>query len=160
MGAGFPEQVVSILRMDNAALTHHQKSLVMASFQNSLKFERASADMRRLFGSCGSGRKQGALITEKAAESNVRYEGLDILAATRKARKQGLGKTKGDSSLKAGGDKVKGDGQTSKASNRKTGRRKTCYRCDNEYHLPPRCPWRDVPRREVRPFSQESVRPT
>ena len=51
MGAGYPEQFVSVLRMDNAALSRHEKSLVMASCHRSLEFETASGNMRRLFGS-------------------------------------------------------------------------------------------------------------
>ena len=66
MGAGFPGQFVSILRMDNAALSRREKSLVMASCHDSLRFEGASASTRELFGSRGGGRRQGALLVEEA----------------------------------------------------------------------------------------------
>ena len=41
-GPGRSEQFVSILRMDNAPLSRHEKSLVMASCHKSLKFAHAS----------------------------------------------------------------------------------------------------------------------
>ena len=66
-GAGFPGQFVSILCMNNAVLSRHQKSLVTASCPRSLKFEDASADMRRLFGLRAGGSRQDALFTEEAA---------------------------------------------------------------------------------------------
>ena len=50
IGAGCPEQFVSLLRMDNAALSCHEESLVAASCHQSLRFEYALADMRSLFG--------------------------------------------------------------------------------------------------------------
>ena len=48
MGAGFPGQRVSTLRVINAGLRRREKSLVMASCRESLKFEDASAGARRL----------------------------------------------------------------------------------------------------------------
>ena len=66
MGAGSPEQFVSILRMNNAGLSRHGGSLVMASWQNCLMFEEASAHMRRLFGSRRNEGRQGVLLTEEA----------------------------------------------------------------------------------------------
>ena len=48
MGAGIPEEFVSILRMDNAALSHRQKSLATATCHEYLEFGGASANMRRL----------------------------------------------------------------------------------------------------------------
>ena len=88
MGAGFPEQ------LDNAALSRHEKSLVMARCRNNLKFEDASPNMRRLFGPRGTGSRHDALFAEETAESHGRDEDLDILAAHRKAKKQGAGKNK------------------------------------------------------------------
>ena len=63
MGAGAPEQFASILRVDNTALSRQEKSLVLASCHKSLRFDDASASMRRLFGSRGSGGRQDALLT-------------------------------------------------------------------------------------------------
>ena len=64
----------------------------MASCHKSLKFEDASAKMRRLLGLRGSGSRKDALPAEEAAESRVSDEDLDISAAYREARKQVLGK--------------------------------------------------------------------
>ena len=44
---------------------------------------------------------------------------------------------------------MKEDGRTFNGFNRRTGVRNRCYRCDGEYHLAPKCPWRDVPRSEL-----------
>ena len=105
MGAGFPGQFVSILRMDDAALSRHEELLVMASCRECLKFEDVSANMRRLFGSRGGGSRQDALSAEVTAESLGSDEDLDILAAYRKANKQGAGKVEGPSA------KGRGQGQ-------------------------------------------------
>ena len=93
MGAGFLEQSVSMLRMGNAALSHHQKSLAPASCHKSLEFEGASAYSRRLLGSrgSGSGSRQDALFAEEVADPRVCDEDLDISAAYRKAETTGLG---------------------------------------------------------------------
>ena len=87
MGAGSPEQFISILRMDDAALSRQEKPLVMASCHKSLRFEDASANMPRLFGLRGGGSRQDALLTEEAAESPLSDTDLDVLAAYRKANK-------------------------------------------------------------------------
>ena len=87
MGADVPGQFASILRLDNAAPPRHEKSLVRASCHKSLKFEDASANMQRLFGSRGSGRRQDDLLTEEAVEPRVSDEDLDVLAAYGKAKK-------------------------------------------------------------------------
>ena len=42
--------------------------------------------------------------------------------------------------------------------NCKTGLRNRCFMCDSEYHPAPRCPWRDSPRGDGRPFSPERAR--
>ena len=97
MGAGSPEQFVSILRMGDAALSRHEKTLVMASCRKSLRFKDASANMRRLLGSRGSESRQDALLSEEAAEPHASDEDMDILAAHRKAKK-----TRGDGEKEGG----------------------------------------------------------
>ena len=94
IGAGFPEQCASISRKNIAALSRHEKSLVMASCHRSLRFEDASANIRRPSGSRGSGSRQDALLTEEEADPHASEEDLDILMAYRKAEKQGAGKKK------------------------------------------------------------------
>ena len=49
MGTGFPEQLVFIVRMQNAGLPRREKSLVAASGQGGLKFVDVTANTRRLF---------------------------------------------------------------------------------------------------------------
>ena len=66
MGAGSPEQFVSILRVRNAGLSRQEKSLVLASGQRGLKFVDVAANMRRLFGSCDGANRQGVLVTVDA----------------------------------------------------------------------------------------------
>ena len=59
--------------MNNAGLPKQEKSLIMASSLKRLRFEDASANMRRVFGSCGGGGGQDVLLTEwtvKAEESD------------------------------------------------------------------------------------------
>ena len=114
--------------------------------------------MRRLFGSRGSGSREDALLTEEAVESRARDGNLDSLVAYRKAKKQRVGKKKKEGAPEKGGDKVKGGGQTLGGFYRKTGLRNKCYRRDSEYHLVPRCPWRDTPRGDGCPISPERTR--
>ena len=64
MGAGFPDQFVSILRVNNDALSYRQKSLAIASCHKSLKFEDASANLRGLFGPRGNGSRPDDLPVE------------------------------------------------------------------------------------------------
>ena len=68
----------------------------------------ASADQRGLSGPRGSGGRQDALLTEEAARSHVSDEDLDIRAAYRKAKKQGLGQKKKEGPPKKGGSKEMG----------------------------------------------------
>ena len=105
MRTGFPEQFVSISRLRNAALSRREKSRIMAGCRKSLKFEDASANLRRLFGSRGSGSRQGALFAEETVEPRASDEVLGILAAYRKAKEKGGG---GEEN---GGPSSKGRGQ-------------------------------------------------
>ena len=83
-----PGQFASILRMDAAALSRHEKSLVMAIAYKRLRFEDMSANMRRLSGSCGCGSRQATLLSGEATGSHASDRDLDVLAAHRKAKKQ------------------------------------------------------------------------
>ena len=75
--------------------------------------------------------------------------------AYRQAKIKGAGRKKQDGAPNRGGDKVREDGQTLSGLNRRTGRRSRCYRCDSEYHLAPRRPWRDTPRGGRNPVPRE-----
>ena len=63
MGAGFPDQFGSILRMRAAGPPRQEKSPVIASGHRSLKFGEAAASMRSLSGSRGGSGRQDVLIT-------------------------------------------------------------------------------------------------
>ena len=69
-GAGFPEQFISTLSMDNAGLPRKEKSLVMASNHKSLESGEVAANMRRSLGSRGGGGRQDVLITEEAVRTS------------------------------------------------------------------------------------------
>ena len=58
IGRGFPNEVVSALRMQNAALTKNEKTLALASLRNTLAFPEVSAQMRQLFGPYGYASRQ------------------------------------------------------------------------------------------------------
>ena len=103
MGASFPEQCVSILRMANAALSRHDKTSFIAICYKSLRFEGASANMRREYGSRGSGSRQDALLTEEAVGPRASDEDLDILAAYRKPKNKGWGRKRRMVLEKSGG---------------------------------------------------------
>ena len=152
-GAGLPGQVLAILRVRNAGLSSREKSLVLASCRKCLKFEEASANMRRFFWSRGGGSQQDALFTGEAADSHASDEDLDALAAYR-GEKRGASKKKKDGSPKRGGDEAKRGGQRLNGFNRKTGLRSRSYWSESEYHLAPRCPWRDTPRGDGSSFPQ------
>ena len=51
IGSGFPDEFVAVLRMQNAAPTKNEKTLVLASVGNTLAFQSVSAQMRRFLGS-------------------------------------------------------------------------------------------------------------
>ena len=110
---------------------------------------------------CGlrrSGSRQDALLAGEAAESHASDEDLEILAAYRKAKKQGVGEKKEGGPPKKGGDRARGGGQTLNGFNRETGLRSKRYRRDSKYRLAPRFPRRNTPRGEGRPFSPGRAR--
>ena len=127
MGAGFPGQSISISRINTAGLLRQETSLAMASSRKSLKFENASANIRRLFGSCGGKGRQDVLRAEGAAGLLESDEDLDAWMAHRKSTKEGVGKKKMDGSPTRGGDNVRGGGQTLDGFNRVTGKPDRCH---------------------------------
>ena len=106
MGAGFPERFVSILRMSYAGVPRQEKSLVMASSHKSLKFEDASANMRRLSGSRGGKGRKDVLLAEAADGPLGSDEDLEAWTAYRMAQKKGASKSKKDGAPKRGGGRV------------------------------------------------------
>ena len=72
MGAGFPEQFISMLRVNNAGSPRRGKSLAMANERRISEFVEAAANMRRLCGSRGAGGRQDALIAGEAVGPRMR----------------------------------------------------------------------------------------
>ena len=160
MRAGFPGQFASILRMHNAGLPRREKSPVMASSHNGLRSVEVAANMRRLSGSRGGGGRQDAPITEKADGPWVNDKDKGTCVTNKKAKGQGVGQKRKDGLPrgvrdKVRRDKVRGDGQTLNGFNCRTGLRDRCYRRHSEYLLAPKCPWRDTPKGDWSPPSQE-----
>ena len=108
MSMGFPEQFVSISTVNNAGLPRQVKSLVMASSQKRLKFEGASAHMRRLFGSRGDRGRQDGVLTGEGNGSQGGDEDLEAWVAYRKAKERGAGKKKQNSTPRRGEAKREG----------------------------------------------------
>ena len=69
IGAGSPEASVPFLRIQNAAPSRQEKSLVLATTPESLSFSNAAMTMRRLFGFYGAAGRQEILAAEDAEES-------------------------------------------------------------------------------------------
>ena len=83
--------------------------MAAANCRKCLKFEDASANMRQLFGSRGSGICKGDSFSAEAAGSLASDEDLDVLAARQKAEKQGVGKKQeGGIPKRAGGPAKRG----------------------------------------------------
>ena len=64
MASGFPGASVSVLRMQNAALTENEKTMVLASLENALAFPQVSAQTRRLFGPYSYASRQDVLVAQ------------------------------------------------------------------------------------------------
>ena len=62
LGIGVPDEFVSVLRMQNAALPKNGKTFALASFRDALAFPEASAQMRRLFGPRGYASRRDVLV--------------------------------------------------------------------------------------------------
>ena len=156
MGAGFPGQSISISRINTAGLLRQETSLAMASSRKSLKFENASANIRRLFGSCGGKGRQDVLRAEGAAGLLESDEDLDAWMAHRKSTKEGVGKKRWMAPPHAVGITCVGAGKRWMVSTVSrgsptgvTGKR------DSEYHLAPEPPWGNIPGGECSPAPQE-----
>ena len=93
---GFPEHVISSLRLQNAGLSRQEKSLALASSQKSLTFMGVAASMRRLFGSRGGAIRQNVLITQDVEGPFGRESDQGARATYKKAKKQGVGQKRRD----------------------------------------------------------------
>ena len=91
MGAGSPEQFVSILCVQNAGLSRRERSLVLPSSQEGLKFADVAANMRGLFGSFGGAVREGVLVTE-TVDGPPGGDGVQKVCVTyKKAEKREVG---------------------------------------------------------------------
>ena len=75
--------------------------------------------------------------------------------ATYKMAKRRAGQKRGHGFPNVSGDKVQGGRYTLIGFNRRAGWRNRCYRRHSEYHLAPRCTWRDSSVRDRSPPFQE-----
>ena len=66
MGAGFSEHSVPVFLLQDAGLSHQEKSLMLASGKEGLESVDMAANLQRFFGSCGRAVRQDVLVTEDA----------------------------------------------------------------------------------------------
>ena len=136
MGAGFPDEYVSVLCLQNANLSKNERQLVMARVGSAFNFTTVTAQMRRLFGNVGSTANQDALVMEDAI-SESEEDDAEILAAYRKAKK-----TKKDGETGGSRRSTTTPGRVKNAVNRRTGETNRCFVRNSEYHYAPQCPKR------------------
>ena len=91
--------------------------------------------MRRLFGPCGGAANKDVPAVADVDESLGNGKDQGACAARKKAKGQGMGRTKEDGMPKKSSDKMKGDGQTLDGFNPRAGLRSRCHKCDSEYHV-------------------------
>ena len=69
LGEGPPIASAPAPRMHGAALSSQEKSLALASAQNSRAFPAAATAIRSIFGACGGTARQESLVAEDVDES-------------------------------------------------------------------------------------------
>ena len=135
-GSGFTDASVSVLCMQNAALTKNKKTLVLASLGNTLAFPQASAQMRRLFGPCGSESRQDVPAAQDM-DTVSEVEDFEAWMADRKAaRATREGGGQGNRDRRAETE----SGRTTNPINRRRGQRNRCYTRHGEFDYVPQCP--------------------
>ena len=139
MGAGFPDEFVSVLCITNASLSKNEKQLIMASVGSSLSFVHVAAQMRRLFGNIGSSRDMDVLLAHDPALVSDADE-FEAWVAFRKAKRERLSWGKGGSKGSASNF---GKGEIKNPANFRTGEVNRCFVCKSEYHYAPNCPQRE-----------------
>ena len=83
----------------------------MPSSRESLEFDEAAANTRRLFGSRGGSGRQDVLITEEAVGPSESDEGQGARAAYGKSKKKGAGQKKNDGAPDVARIKCEGAGR-------------------------------------------------
>ena len=129
-GAGFPDASVSILCMQNAALSRQERSSVLANTRKSLKCSDVATANRRFFGAGGGAARHETLITEERGkrgsdkgqeEKRDSGKGLaygpfgsdkmqEACATYEKAKEQGAGQQREEGLSNAKKDKAKWSG--------------------------------------------------
>ena len=133
MGSGSPDESVSVLCMQNAALSINEGTPAQASVRNTLAFPDASAHMRRLFGPRGEKTRQDVLVAADTFTESEE-EDFEVWAAYRKSKRaKKNGKGSGDTE-KQEERKSSAENRTLNASNRKTGERNRCYAGNSGSH--------------------------
>ena len=120
MGRGFPDEFVSILRMQAAPLSKNGKFLALARIQKKLALPVAAHQMRRLFGPHGNAARQDVYRAARAATRRVnvllaadsdtvsRQEDYAAWAAFRKAKRRGRRRGEVRIAAKQEGEKIRG----------------------------------------------------
>ena len=86
MGTGYPDEFVSVLCIQNAALSKNERQLVIASVGSSLAFGHVSAQMRRLFGNIGSSQSMDVLVAQDMDQVSEEDD-FEAWVAYRKAKR-------------------------------------------------------------------------
>ena len=146
MGVRLPAAFASILRMRDAALRSQDKSLVLASARQVLKFTDVAPTLREVFGSFRCAARQDILVTKDAYGPLGGDKEQETCETHKKANRQGVCRERKEGLSNASTYKVKGDGPTLKGFNRHTGVRNRRHMCDSEYHLVPNFPWQGAPK--------------
>ena len=115
MGRGFQDVFAPILCMQNAALAKSERSLMLASIQNTPPFPAATNQMCRLFGPRGNAARQDVLL---AADMETAPEEEDCAA------RAAYGKADKEKRKEKGG---KDRGKTGKSEDREEGRALNCF---------------------------------
>ena len=131
MGSGFPGEFVSVLCMQNAALSKNGKTLALASLGNTLAFPQVSVQMRRLLGHCGYASRQDVLVAQDLDTVSEEEDFEPWMAYRQAARAKKEGGEQGNR------DKPVGGGRAENPINRRTGQRNRWYARNSEYHYAP-----------------------
>ena len=145
LGSGFLNAFVSVLRMQNAALSKNEKTMALASLGDTLGFPQASAQIRRLSGLCEYASRQDVMV-EQDMDTATEEEDFEVWIAYRKAKRatRGNGEPNRRAKTEVGdsGGREKG-GRMKNPIDRRTGRRNRRYTFNGEYHYAPQCPQKE-----------------
>ena len=156
MGEAFPDAFAFILRIQNAAPSKHEESLLLASVPGSSDFPIAAKQMRPSYEPCGGPMRQYVSATTDldmdSEEEDASYEARVAYRKAKKTRKEAPRRSRSKS---GGSKKVEGDRQEMNGVNRRARKRNRCYACGSEYHLAPKC----TQRRQWKPDTPPSPPP-